>query len=89
MIKNDDNVLEDIRNGKGLQPIEDMYTIEIPNSQKFLKLILEGRGKSHWISDPDTGSITCSNCNCEMWANDLIDGDAHYCPNCGSLMWNR
>lgn len=40
----------------------------------------------HWIFDETDGSITCSKCGCCIWANDIHNGDAHFCPNCGAEM---
>ena len=43
------------------------------------------RGK--WILDDSDNSITCCRCNCMIWANDICNGEPHYCPNCGALMY--
>lgn len=40
----------------------------------------------HWILDETDNSITCDKCGCLIWANDISNGDAHYCPNCGAKM---
>lgn len=40
----------------------------------------------HWILDETDNSITCDKCGCRIWANDISNGDAHYCPNCGFRM---
>lgn len=42
--------------------------------------------KGRWIHDETDNSIECDKCGCTMWANDLICGDAFYCPNCGAEM---
>lgn len=39
-----------------------------------------------WILDETDNSITCDKCGCLIWANDISNGDAHYCPNCGAKM---
>lgn len=39
-----------------------------------------------WILDETDNSITCDKCGCLIWANDISNGDAHYCPNCGARM---
>lgn len=39
----------------------------------------------HWEIDETDGSYTCE-CGLTMWNNDLIDGNANYCPNCGAKM---
>ena len=40
----------------------------------------------HWILDETDNSITCDKCGCLIWANDISNGEAHYCPNCGAKM---
>lgn len=40
----------------------------------------------HWILDESDNSITCDKCGCRIYANDIGNGDAHYCPNCGMKM---
>lgn len=37
-----------------------------------------------WILDETDNSITCDKCGCLIWANDINNGEAYYCPNCGS-----
>jgi len=43
----------------------------------------------HWILDETDNSITCDKCGCLIWANDISNGDAHYCPNCGAEMESK
>lgn len=40
--------------------------------------------KGHWILDETDNSITCDKCGCLIWANDISNGEAYFCPNCGS-----
>lgn len=40
----------------------------------------------HWILDETDNSITCDKCGCLIWANDISNGEAHYCTNCGAEM---
>ena len=40
----------------------------------------------HWILDETDNSITCNKCGCLIWANDISNGEAYYCPNCGFRM---
>jgi predicted RNA-binding Zn-ribbon protein involved in translation (DUF1610 family) len=40
----------------------------------------------HWILDETDNSITCDKCGCLIWANDISNGEAYYCPNCGAGM---
>lgn len=40
----------------------------------------------HWILDETDNSITCDKCGCLIWANDISNGEAYYCPNCGCRM---
>ena len=42
--------------------------------------------KGHWILDDSDNSITCDKCGCLIYANDILHGDAHFCPNCGADM---
>ena len=46
----------------------------------------EVKKTGHWILDETDNSITCDQCGCLIWANDIINGDAYYCPNCGANM---
>ncbi len=40
----------------------------------------------HWILDETDNSITCDKCGCLIWANDISNGEAYFCPNCGAKM---
>ena len=40
----------------------------------------------HWILDETDNSMTCDRCGCLIWANDISNGEAYYCPNCGAKM---
>ena len=40
----------------------------------------------HWILDDRDNGITCDQCGCGIYAIDIMDGDPHYCPNCGARM---
>ena len=42
----------------------------------------------HWILDETDNSITCDKCGCLIWANDISNGEAYYCPNCGARMYD-
>lgn len=44
------------------------------------------RPQGNWILDETDNSITCDKCGCLIWANDISNGEAHYCPNCGADM---
>ena len=44
------------------------------------------RLRGHWILDETDNSITCDKCGCLIWANDISNGEAYYCPNCGAKM---
>ena len=44
------------------------------------------RQTGKWILDETDNSITCDKCGCLIWANDICNGDAYYCPNCGAKM---
>lgn len=47
---------------------------------------LRPRPGAKWNQDEDDNSLTCSGCGCRLWANDIIDGEAYFCPNCGADM---
>ena len=51
---------------------------------KYGKLLKQKTG--HWILDETDNSITCDKCGCLIWANDISNGEAYYCPNCGAKM---
>ena len=40
----------------------------------------------HWILDETDNGITCDKCGCLIWGNDISNGEAYYCPNCGADM---
>ena len=44
------------------------------------------RQTGEWEQDETDNSITCNRCGCHLWANDIMDGNAHFCPNCGADM---
>lgn len=39
-----------------------------------------------WILDETDNSVTCNKCGCMIYPNDILNGDAHFCPNCGRKM---
>lgn len=43
----------------------------------------------HWNLDESDNGITCDRCDCKIYANDIMDGEPHYCPNCGAWMGAR
>jgi acetyl-CoA carboxylase beta subunit len=40
----------------------------------------------HWELDESDNSVTCDKCSCSMYLNDIMNGDGHFCPNCGADM---
>lgn len=42
--------------------------------------------KGEWILDETDNSVTCNKCGCMIYPNDILNGDAHFCPNCGRKM---
>jgi len=42
--------------------------------------------EASWILDESDNSVTCSKCGCSIYPNDILNGDAHFCPNCGKHM---
>ena len=46
----------------------------------------QDRPIGHWILDESDNSIECDKCKCTIYANDILGGEPHYCPNCGAKM---
>lgn len=70
-----------------IKALEQRYQIvkdELGN--EVLKPINEQEKVGHWILDETDNSITCDKCGCLIWANDISNGEAYYCPNCGARM---
>jgi len=42
--------------------------------------------KGEWILDETDNSVECNKCGCQIYPNDILHGDAHFCPNCGADM---
>ncbi len=42
--------------------------------------------RGEWILDETDNSIKCNKCGCRIYANDISNGEAHFCPNCGTDM---
>ena len=40
----------------------------------------------HWTLDETDNSVTCDNCGCTIYPNDIINGEPHFCTNCGLEM---
>lgn len=40
----------------------------------------------HWTLNKVTGDITCDNCGCTIFPNDVFNGEPHFCTNCGLEM---
>lgn len=40
----------------------------------------------HWVLDESDNSLECDECGCRIYANDIMNGEPHYCPNCGVRM---
>lgn len=65
------------------------YCDETPISEAVkvaIKALEQEPKKGSWILDETDNSITCNKCGCLIWANDIHDGEAYYCPNCGAKM---
>ena len=39
--------------------------------------------RGEWISDESDNSVTCNRCGCQIYPNDILNGEANFCPNCG------
>lgn len=40
----------------------------------------------NWILDESDNSVTCDTCGCQMYLNDIMNGEGHFCPNCNADM---
>ena len=40
----------------------------------------------YWTLDETDNSVTCDNCGCTIYPNDIINGEPHFCTNCGLEM---
>ena len=62
--------------------------LELKHFQTAEQIISNGTPltKGHWILDDSDNSITCNNCGCLIYANDILHGEPKYCPNCGADM---
>lgn len=55
----------------------------------IIKALKQEPKTGHWELDESDNSITCAACGCYLWANDIMNGEAYYCPNCGRKMGKR
>lgn len=53
---------------------------------RFEVIVNEEKPQGEWEFDDTDNSITCNKCGCHLWANDIFNGDANFCPNCGTDM---
>lgn len=51
-----------------------------------LSSVTPKRKQGEWILDETDNSITCNKCACVIYANDIMNGEPHFCPNCGAEM---
>ena len=52
---------------------------------RLLSLSKPDREKGEWIEDHEVNSVTCKDCGCFLYPND-IEGRIAYCPTCGRDM---
>lgn len=53
----------------------------------FMNMITNSRThEGLWVLDTSDNSVSCSECDCMIYPNDIMYGDALYCPNCGREM---
>jgi hypothetical protein len=67
-------------------PTVDRQTINAEWLKAGIEYSETHRPQGEWKQDEDDNSLTCSGCGCRLWANDIIDGEAYFCPNCGADM---
>ena len=70
----------------GMEVIEGETKFTIQFMAEIMRKLRAEPEVGHWLLDESDNSIICSACGCYIWANDINDGDAHYCPNCGKKM---
>ena len=54
--------------------------------RKLIELPSADRPHGKWKHDDSDNSIVCDKCGCALWANDIMNGEANFCPNCGADM---
>lgn len=85
ILKTPGRVIPDVTAGNDEESCR--YNVENKMAIETSIMALEQEPKTgHWILDETDNSITCDKCGCLIWANDIINGDAYYCPNCGCRM---
>lgn len=69
---------------------EDGWSVPVAKVADFISGFEMGkerfRKRGRWILNETDNSITCDKCGCLIWANDISNGEAYYCPNCGADM---
>ena len=63
-----------------------MAALFIQDNKEEFPSVTPKQRTGHWILDETDNSITCDKCGCIIWANDISNGEAYYCPNCGAKM---
>lgn len=70
-----------------------LATCNNPNSKKYLNFVkkyescdVPEREKGEWILDETDNSVECNKCGCQIYPNDISNGEPHFCPNCGADM---
>lgn len=54
--------------------------------EKAEKALKQEPKTGHWVLDGSDNSLECISCGCVIYANDIMRGEPHYCPNCGAKM---
>lgn len=75
---------------------DEVLNIKVKSEQErrdinmFLKMIINSPLFSgEWILDETDNSVSCSDCGCMLYPNDILQGDPYYCPNCGRRMCGK
>lgn len=63
-----------------------VYAVRMSDIRQLPPVNPQEQKTGHWILDETDNSITCDKCGCLIWANDISNGEAYYCPNCGARM---
>lgn len=66
--------------------VEENETLEGQVDELREQVARLAENKGEWILDETDNSVTCKTCGCSIYPNDISNGDAHFCPNCGARM---
>ena len=62
-----------------------LHETQLDSLVSKLNYYAEGQ-TGHWVLDDSDNSLECDECGCRIYASDIMNGEPHYCPNCGVRM---